>query len=42
MLLPLYRSLPCRGARSYYIAGAVLNLDGSDSRTVISCRLIKE
>ena len=42
MLLPLYRSLPWRGTRSYYAASVVLNSDGSDSRAVISCRLIKE
>jgi hypothetical protein len=42
MLLPLYRSLPCHGTRSRLIAGAVLNLDSSDGRTVISRRLNKE
>ena len=42
ILLPLYRSLPCRGARSRYAAGAVLNSDSSDSRAAVSCRSIKE
>jgi hypothetical protein len=42
MLLPLYRSLPYRGIRSYYIASVVLNLDSSNSRATISRRLIKE
>ena len=42
MLLPLYRSLPCRGIRSRRVAGAVLNSDGSDSRAAISRRSIKE
>jgi hypothetical protein len=42
MLLPLYRSFPCRGACSCRVAGAVVNLDGSDSCTAISRRLIKE
>ena len=42
MLLPLYRSLPCRGIRSCYVASALLNLDGSDSYATISRRLNKE
>ena len=42
MLLPLYRSLPCRGARSCCAAGAVLNSDGSDSCVVIGRCLDKE
>ena len=42
ILLPLYRSLPYRGIRSYYIANAVLNLDGSNSYAIISRRLNKE
>jgi hypothetical protein len=42
ILLPLYRSLPYRGVRSYCIASAVLNSDGSNSYAAISRRLIKE
>ena len=42
MLLPLYRSLPCRSAYSCRAAGAVLNSDGSDSRAAIGRRLNKE
>jgi hypothetical protein len=42
MLLPLYRSLPYGGARSRYVASAVLNSDGSDGCAVIGCRLNKE
>jgi hypothetical protein len=42
MLLPLNRSLPCRGTRSRYVASAVLNSDGSDGRAVISRRSNKE
>ena len=42
MLLPLYRSLPYYSIRSRYTAGAVLNLDGRNSRAAISRRLNKE
>jgi hypothetical protein len=42
MLLPLNRSLPCRGTRSRCVAGAVLNLDSSDGHAAISRRLNKE
>ena len=42
MLLPLYRSPPYRGVRSYCVAGVVLNLDDSGSRATISCCLNKE
>jgi hypothetical protein len=42
ILLPLYGSLPCRGVYSYCAAGVVLNLDSSDGRAAISCRLNKE
>jgi len=39
---PLYRLLPCCGVCSCCAANAVLNLDGSDSRAAIICRLNKE
>ena len=41
ILLPLYRSLPYRSIRSCCIAGAVLNLDGSNG-AAIGCCLNKE
>jgi hypothetical protein len=42
MLLPLYRSFPYRGVRSYRVAGAVLNLDSSNGYAAIGCRSNKE
>jgi hypothetical protein len=42
MLLPLYKSLPCYGVHSRYIAGAVVNLDSSGSYTAVNRRLNKE
>jgi len=41
VLLPLYKSLPYRGIRSYRAASIVLNSGGS-GRAIISCRLNKE
>ena len=41
MLLPLYRSPPCRGVRSRRVASAVLNLDDGGG-AAINRRLIKE
>ena len=42
ILLPLYRSLPYYGIRSYYTASVVLNSDSSDGRAAIGRRLNKE
>ena len=41
MLLPLYRSPPYYGIRSYYTASAVLNSDNGGG-AIINRRLIKE
>jgi hypothetical protein len=42
ILLPLYRSFPYSSICSCRVAGTVVNLDGSNSRTAISHHLIKE